>query len=172
MPQKQSRTPPSAGKLGWHPAKRPAQEGGRVEVPLQGSAGSEVGAAGTQEYLSWVVEGAGGRPGQAERASGSSRTRPPHRGRGTGGRAGVEKPCLVLQTPPLGEDGHTTRAEEEAGGQLGDGQRVRGEGDSSAVGRAWSVGEWMDQTPPCGRRMGWLRRGGGPCGSSVGWNCV
>ena len=48
------------------------REGGQAEVALQGLAGSEVAAAGTQECLLWGAE-----------------------------------PCLVLQTPPLGEDGHT-----------------------------------------------------------------
>ena len=72
-------------------------------MPPRGLAGSEVGAARTQDSLTWVVEGAGGQPGQVEWASGSPRTRPPCWVRRTRGRQGA---LPGPPDPPLGEGGH------------------------------------------------------------------
>lgn len=170
MPQKQSRSPPSAGK-GWHPgAKRPAQEGGRVEVP--GSAGlGEVGAAGTQEYL--VVGGGGGwraaGPGGVGLRVIQDQASAPREGHW--GLAGWRSPALSFRHPHWVrmDTQHGLRKQPAASWGMGSGSEVK------VTGRRWagreSVGDGMDQTPPCGRRMGWLRGGWGVWGAA-GSNCV
>ena len=65
-----------------------------------------------------------------------------------------------------------TRAEEEAGSQLGDGHWARGEGDRLAMGRVWSVGEWNGLDPSMWEEDEVAEEGGGVCGSSVGSHCL
>lgn len=76
------------------------------------------------------------------------------------------EPCLVLQTPRWVR--MDTRAEEEAGGQLGDRHWVRGEGDRLAVGRVWTVGERNGPDPSTWGEDGVAEEGSGCVGALLG----
>ena len=103
MPQKQSRNLPSAGKLGWHPAKRPAQEGGRAGRGAPAGFGRIRGQSCGDTGVPVVGGGGGWRAARPDRVGlrviqdQASALREGHWGAGRGGRA---LPCP--SDPPAG----------------------------------------------------------------------